>query len=94
MHNFSIDPATAKYPTHDDRKPNQARWKFGFPVFYVTDLLQLTVSLICLSCRWLLEYAGKTWVDFGDVNQPNEWVTLRALRVLKQAEGYKLSEQD
>ena len=35
--------------------------------------------------RWPLEYdyAGKTWVDFGPKKQPNKWVTLRALRVLK-----------
>ena len=37
--------------------------------------------------RWALEYdyAGKTWVDFGSKNEPNPWVTLRALRVLKNA---------
>jgi len=35
--------------------------------------------------RWALDYdyAGKTWVDFGAKKQPNKWVTLRALRVLK-----------
>jgi len=35
--------------------------------------------------RWLLEYdyTGKTWIDFGKKKQPNKWVTLRALRVLK-----------
>jgi hypothetical protein len=38
--------------------------------------------------RWSLEYdyAGKTWVDFGPKKQPNKWVTLRALRVLKAVE--------
>ncbi len=37
--------------------------------------------------RWSLdyEYTGKTWVDFGMKKQPNKWVTLRALRVLKAA---------
>jgi len=29
------------------------------------------------------DYAGKTWADFGPQKQPNPWVTLRALRVLK-----------
>jgi hypothetical protein len=35
--------------------------------------------------RWALEfeYTGKTWVEFGKKKQPNKWVTLRALRVLK-----------
>jgi hypothetical protein len=39
--------------------------------------------------RWPLEYdySGKTWVDFGPKKQPNKWVTLRALRVLKLIEG-------
>ena len=37
--------------------------------------------------RWPLEYdyAGKTWGDFGRKQQPNKWVTLRALRALKAA---------
>lgn len=33
------------------------------------------------------DYIGKTWVDFGPKRQPNKWVTLRALRVLKSAAG-------
>lgn len=35
--------------------------------------------------RWMLDYdyTGKTWADFGTKRQPNKWVTLRALRVLK-----------
>jgi hypothetical protein len=106
---FSIDPATARYPTRAGSKPNRAWWKFGFPVFYVTDLLQLaeamsalgygndkrlagTLQLICEKQnehgQWLMEYdyPGKTWLDFGEKKQPNEWVTLRAMRVLKRAE--------
>jgi hypothetical protein len=35
--------------------------------------------------RWPLEHIpGKTWASFGPKNEPNKWVTLRALRVLKQ----------
>jgi hypothetical protein len=36
--------------------------------------------------RWALEYsyAGKTWFDLGEKRQPNKWVTLRAMRVLKR----------
>jgi hypothetical protein len=35
--------------------------------------------------RWPLEYdyRGKTWGEYGLKKQPNKWVTLRALRVLK-----------
>jgi hypothetical protein len=103
---FSIDPASAAYPSAATGKPSQSWWKFGFPVFYVTDILQLVEALVLLGYgndpglanalelirskqdqqgRWQLEYtySGKTWVDFGPKHQPNQWVTLRSLRVLK-----------
>ena len=103
---FSIDPLTAAYPTGYAEKPSGNWWKFGFPIFYVTDLLQLAESLVELGYgndprlsstldfilekqdregRWLLEYdyTGKTWINLGKKKQPNKWVTLRALRVLK-----------
>jgi hypothetical protein len=105
---FGVDPATAAYPTRTGAKPNRSWWKFGFPVFYVTDLLQNVETLVALGYghdkrlanalaiirdkqddqgRWLLEYdyAGKTWGNYGRMKQPNKWVTLRALRVLKAA---------
>jgi hypothetical protein len=103
---FSVDPAQANYPTKDGKKPSRNWWKLGFPVFYITDLLQNVEALVGLGYggdprlanalalirdkqdeggRWALEYAytGKTWADFGELKQPNKWVTLRALRVLK-----------
>ena len=103
---FSVDPAEAAYPTGFSNKPSQNWWNFGFPIFYVTDLLQVVEALVALGygddprlChaltlirekqdtngRWALDYnyTGKTWVDFGAKKQPNKWVTLRALRVLK-----------
>ncbi len=105
---FSVDPADAAYPSGWAAKPSGNWWKFGFPVFYVTDLLQILEALCSLGYardprlaraldlvrqkqdddgRWSLDYdyAGKTWVDFGAKRQPNKWVTLRALRVLKAA---------
>ena len=45
---FSVDPAGAEYPTTFSDQPSGNWWKFGFPVFYVTDLLQLVEVLICL----------------------------------------------
>ncbi len=46
---LGIDPATAKYPTRlGDDKPNRDWWKFGFPVFYITDLLQLAEAFVGL----------------------------------------------
>lgn len=107
---FSVDPATAEYPSGFSQKPSRNWWKFGFPVFYVTDLLQVVESLAALgygrdsrlknalklilskqdeSGRWPLEYSykGKTWVEFGELKQPNKWVTLRVLRTLKALEN-------
>jgi hypothetical protein len=103
---FSVDPAEATYPSGWSDRPSSNWWKFGFPVFYVTDILQIVEALVGLGYahdprlsnalalirgkqdergRWLLEYnySGKTWVDFGPNKEPNKWVTLRALRVLK-----------
>ena len=45
---LDIDPITADYPTWDNRKPSRNWWKFGFPVFYVTDILQIAEVLVRL----------------------------------------------
>jgi hypothetical protein len=45
---FSVDPATAEYPAGWTDKPSGNWWKFGFPVFYVTDLLQNVEALVHL----------------------------------------------
>jgi hypothetical protein len=45
---FSADPAEAAYPSGYSNKPSQNWWKFGFPVFYVTDLLQVVEALVAL----------------------------------------------
>lgn len=48
---FSVDPATAEYPSGYAPKPSGNWWKFGFPVFYVTDLLQIVEALVGLGYR-------------------------------------------
>ena len=45
---FSVDPAEATYPSGFSDKPSGNWWKFGFPVFYVTDLLQIVEALVRL----------------------------------------------
>ena len=45
---FSVDPAAAAYPTGYAQKPSGNWWKFGFPVFYVTDLLQNVEAMVRL----------------------------------------------
>jgi hypothetical protein len=42
------DPAEADYPCGYHNKPSSNWWKFGFPVFYVTDLLQNAEALVGL----------------------------------------------
>lgn len=105
---LASDPVDCLYPRGYSPKPNGGWCKFGFPVFYVADVLQLADALVSLGYggdprfahtleyieskrdadgRWTLEldYAGKTWSDYGEKKRPNMWVTLRALRVLKRA---------
>jgi len=45
---FSVDPAEATYPSGFADKPSGNWWKFGFPVFYVTDILQIVEALVGL----------------------------------------------
>jgi hypothetical protein len=105
---LSVDPATADYPRGYAPKPNGSWFKFGYPIGYITDILQILEVLAALGYgtdprlanglelllskqdkqgRWPLEYTynGKTWIDIEDKGKPSKWVTLRALRVLKQA---------
>lgn len=39
------NPAAAGYPNGANDHPSSNWWKFGFPVFYVTDLLQVVAAL-------------------------------------------------
>lgn len=42
---FSVDPATAGYPAGYSDKPSRSWFRFGFPVFYATDVLQMAEAL-------------------------------------------------
>jgi hypothetical protein len=45
---LGVDPAEARYPTGYSDRPSGNWWKFGFPVFYVTDILQIVEALVGL----------------------------------------------
>jgi hypothetical protein len=45
---FSVDPATAAYPMGYSNKPNRSWFKFGYPIGYVTDVLQNLEVLVAL----------------------------------------------
>ncbi len=47
---LSVDPASAGYPSGGAGKPNQSWWKLGFPVFYITDVLQIAEALSANGC--------------------------------------------
>jgi hypothetical protein len=42
---FSADPAGAGYPAGYSDKPSRSWFQFGFPLFYVTDVLQVAEAL-------------------------------------------------
>ena len=45
---LGVDPATADYPSGLADNPSSNWWKFGFPVFYVSDILQIAEALSAL----------------------------------------------
>ncbi len=45
---FSTDLVKAGWPTRLGDKPSRNWWKFGFPIFYITDLLQVVDALVGL----------------------------------------------
>ncbi|MFZ6027413.1 MAG: nitrogen fixation protein NifH [Chloroflexota bacterium] len=75
---FSVDPATAAYPSPYAAKPSGNWWKFGFPLFYVTDLLQIVEALVLL----------------GYGRDPRLANALEAVRQKQDAQGRWLLEYD
>jgi hypothetical protein len=47
---LGYDPAKADYPMGYSTKPNRSWFKFGYPIGYVTDLLQNLEVLVALGC--------------------------------------------
>jgi hypothetical protein len=75
---FSVDPATVAYPSPYAAKPSGNWWKFGFPVFYVTDLLQIVEALVLL----------------GYANDPRLANALELIRQKQDADGRWALEYD
>ena len=92
-----------------ERKAKYGWTRFGFPLFYQSDTLEVLETLARLGIRdermekaldlivskqdkngrWNLEntFNGKMWVDIEEKGNPSKWITLKALRVLKQVCG-------
>jgi hypothetical protein len=75
---FSTDPSKADWPTRLGDKPSRNWWKFGFPVFYITDLLQVVEALAIL----------------GYGNDPRLENALELIRQKQDDEGRWLLEYD
>jgi hypothetical protein len=75
---FSTDPAKADWPTRLGDKPSGNWWKFGFPVFYITDLLQVVEALVSL----------------GYANDPRLANTIELIRQKQDDQGRWLLEYD
>ena len=75
---FSKDPAKADYPSGYAPKPSGNWWKFGFPVFYVSDILQITEALVRL----------------GYGNDPRLANALKIIREKQDSQGRWLMEYD
>lgn len=71
---FGIDPTTAKYPTRDGSKPSRNWWKFGFPVFYITDLLQLAEAFVNLGYGKDNRLAGTLDIIREKQNARGQWL--------------------
>ncbi len=93
--------------SHDLTKTSKPGWlRFGFPLMYGTDILEILGILTKLGCRdermqeavdvvisrqspngtWKLAntFNGRFLVDIEEKGRPSKWITLNALRVLKE----------
>jgi hypothetical protein len=75
---LGTDPVKADWPSPGAEKPSGNWWKFGFPVFYVTDLLQVAEALVALG--------------FGD--DPRLANTLEFIRSKQDEQGRWMLEYD
>jgi hypothetical protein len=79
---FSTDPATADYPRGFPQtptgKPSGNWWKFGFPIFYVQDILGIAEAL----------------VQLGYGKDPRLSNTLKLIREKQDSQGRWLLEYD
>lgn len=75
---LSVDPAEAGYPSGYSDKPSQSWWKFGFPVFYVTDILQIAEVL----------------AELGYARDPRMERTISLLHEKQDSQGRWLLEHD
>ena len=70
---FSVDPATAGYPAGYSDKPSRSWFRFGFPIFYVTDVLQTAEALTEASHGGDLRLAATYDLILSKRDQEGRW---------------------
>jgi hypothetical protein len=70
---FSADPATAGYPAGYGDKPSRSWFKFGFPLFYVTDVLQTAEALTDAGCGGDPRLSGTYDLILGKRDRAGRW---------------------
>lgn len=70
---LGVDPATAAYPSGYSDRPSRSWWKFGFPVFYVTDVLQVVEALGALGYGGDPRLAGARALIRGKCGRQGRW---------------------
>jgi len=65
---FSRDPAAADYSMGWSEKPNRSWWKFGYPVFYISDMLEIleVLSALGFAADERLDHAFQVLLDKQD----------------------------
>ena len=105
---FNTDLTVCDFPTRDKTNNSNSWFKFGFPLLYASDMLEVLEAMTRLGDgqdprleaawqlvigkqnaqgRWSMEYSynDRMWSDIEQVGKPSKWVTLRALRAVKEA---------
>ena len=71
---LGVDPLDATYPSGWNAKPSGNWWKFGFPVFYVTDILQVVEALAGLGMGADLRLKNALEFIHNKQNQDGRWL--------------------
>ncbi len=70
---FSVDLIQANWQSGGTDHPSRNWWKFGFPVFYVTDLLQVAESLVGFGYGSDPRMAGLLSLIHSKQNSQGQW---------------------
>jgi len=71
---LSVDPAEAAYPHPHAKNPSGSWFKFGFPVFYVTDVLQNLAALLGLGLAGDLRLRNAIELVEGAQDDDGRWM--------------------